>query len=229
MKKFRNILMIYFLSLCSSCQNNYSEYQVYRTFDEFALKGINHLTETKKPYVRVKTCDDTIDVLIFQKKDEVLAYHYINYGEFWFSQVKEQQKYEPNCSCDTTPHFKEKYIFNDTIMIYKYFMNYLGIKSVESLSFITRKDKLILYFSVPSQNSIVKKFNIFKQYQYNYRKNFNQYDSSIPQSRFYAYYTKKTIGDTLYIFKIEKGAEVLYETRLINQFGEFDPNEGEVL
>jgi len=197
-----NISIIIF-SICffSSCNRIPKGYKSYQTFDEYLMKGVND-TNYVDPHVAIKAVKDTIFVIIIgDKESNNTPAKYIHYGNYWYSKLKDQPNYPKNCGCDTTPNIRERFIFNDTIMEYSY--NFKdGKKSLEELSFQTKKKVLILSDScnIVLGNGIL--YQELKRPIVNYRERYELYRSTPKyQKRFYDLYRKQIHNDTLYLYE----------------------------
>ena len=230
MKRLQITIIVSFF-LFSGCNRLPAGYIKYQTFDEYALKGVRYGNqEIKEPFVGVKVERDIISVLICDKYNSRILFKYLKHGDFWFNLKKFQQEYDPNCHCDTTPHYTERYIYNDTIMEYEYYLVHGTKKIGEHLIFNTKKN--INYLSSSEGFPVNKddKFLQFKRILIDYKNNFKPYKPSVSQKHNYSLYLKVTVKDTLFIYysigtKSWKSGSLI-DVRKLNSLGDFDPDKG---
>ncbi len=176
-----------------SCKRELPGYQKYQTFDEYSLKGITD-GDIYPPYVYVKKGKDTICVLKSDNLENNIKY--VNMGDYWYSFLKIEDK--PNLfsrlfyKCWDLPVVYEKFIFNDTIMMYKYMLNE-DLKIIDS-DIIVKTYKYNLYISVPdsSISDISDKDNLFRKMKnivINYKKYIPKITSN-HETSFYRLYEK---------------------------------------
>jgi len=205
-----NISIIIF-SICffASCNQIPKEYKSYQTFDEYLMKGVND-TNYVDPHVAIKAVKDTIFVIIIgDKESNNTPAKYIHFGNYWYSKLKDQPNYPENCGCDTTPKIRERFFFSDTIMEYSYYFKQ-GKKSLEELSFQTKKGLLILSDSDDLILNNGSSYQNLKRYVVNYRKRYEHYfNTSKYQKRYYQLYRKQIHNDTLYLY--EDIGNILYK------------------
>ena len=228
MKKVK-IIIIFSICLLTSCTQIPEGYMKYQSFDEFALKGYG-AGQLKEPYVAVKNGKDTISVLICEKLKKEILIEYINYGDYWYNFKKEQKEYDPKCECDTTPHFTESFIYNDTIMEYSYYLKSSIEKLNELLKFSTTKNEIWLLSKTGFHVSKNDKFHQLKLLLVNYKTNFKNYEPSLYQKQYYHSYSKLLKNDTLFVRenvgnKTNKFGS-LVDVRKLNSLGLFDPDKG---
>lgn len=204
MKNITSVLVFFlFLVGCSDVPRGYEKY---RTFDEYSLQGVGKSdTIQTKPYVAAKFDEEKISVLIFDKNGKIRKMEYFNKGEYWYSSYKLKLESFPKCRCDTTPAFFEKFIFNDTIMVYHYINHSVGskkIKVIESLYYITKEDFIILSDTSPL---LIDSTNIFKSLSNKRIELKNQYtQADIGRDynpRIFSTYSKGFKGDTMFVYE----------------------------
>lgn len=196
-------ISIIILSICffASCNQIPKGYKSYQTFDEYLMKGVND-TNYLDPYVAIKAVKDTIFVkIIGDKESNNSPVKYIHFGNYWYSKLKYKNKYPEECGCDTTPKTRERFFFSDTIMEYSYYFRH-GKKSLEELSFQTKKRVLILSDSC---NIVLGKgilYHELKKIIVNYKGRYEQYSNTPKyQKRYYQLYRKQIHNDTLCLYE----------------------------
>jgi len=228
MRKMK-IIIIFSIVLFAGCNRIPEGYVKYQSFDEFTLKGYG-TGQLKEPYVAVKNGKDTISVLICEKLKKQILIEYINYGDYWYKLKKEQLKYDPKCECDTTPHYIESFIYNDTIMEYSYYLKDSIEKSNELLKFSTTKNEIWLILNTDFHLYTSDKFHQLKLLLINYKTNFKNYEPSLYQKQYYHNYSKLLKNDTLFVRenvgnKTTKFGS-LVDVRKLNSLGLFDQDKG---
>lgn len=212
-----------------------SGYSKYETFDEYSLKGLNKNSFLQKPYVAVKDMGDSISVIVFPEHDDTQHFTYYNKGSHWYSLDITQispSLYE-TCNCDTTPSYKEKYIYNDSIIEYSYYKDGLGVRTFESVHLITKSQKVI--FSADSfcinQDD---KFNDLRRMCSNYIYDFPLESEKSYQEQYSYIFNRVIKGDTLfeYLYKEEEKDKViklgdLYKVSIMSRLGLFYLDEAE--
>ena len=212
--------------ICYGCNDIPEGYQKFQTFNEYSLKGIGlsnyHL---RKPYIAAKFGKEKITVLIFEKNGEVRQIEYFNKGNYWYTKYKLQLKFDPNCRCDTTPAFFEKYIYKDTIMLYHHAYNRDNKKlKMETLYFITKNNFILISDSCPLK---IDSTNIFKSLKnkYLYFQNQLTHNSYIDGNHplAYSYYSKVFRGDTIFRYeRNEKNKKILSsDYMVVDNLGEY--------
>ena len=220
------IFLICLLTCCTQIPEGYVKYQ---SFDEFALKGYG-AGQLKEPYVAVKNGKDTIFVLIYERLHKETLIKYVNHGDYWYNLKREQKKYDPKCECDTTPHFTESFIYNDTIMEYSYYLKGGIEKLNELLKFSTTKNEIWLLSKTGFHAYTNDKFHQLKLFLVNYKTNFENYEPSLYQKQYYHNYSKLLKNDTLFVRenignKTNKFGDLVV-VRKLNSLGLFDPDKG---
>lgn len=218
-------VLILFLVGCSDVPRGYEKY---RTFDEYSLQGVGKSdTIRTKPFIAAKFDEEKISVLIFDKNGRTRKMEYLNKGSYWYSSYKLKLESFPKCRCDTTPAFFEKFIFNDTIMVYHYINHSIGskkIKVIESIYFITKED-----FSIVSDTSplIIDSTNIFKSLsskRLEFKKQHTQMRISGENNpRMYSTYGKDFRGDTMFVYEHEEGKDQVLSSKhhVLSTLGEY--------
>ena len=231
MKKYETIIIVLVLIFfgCTKIPESYIKYQ---TFDEYSLSGVStNDSLIKEPFVAVKTDSESISVLICKSYTKKKVIEYFNHRDYWYNINKVQEEYSSECNCDTTPYYIEKFIYNDTIMKYGYYLKNGKRKFNESLEFSTKNEIISLSDSDAFKLDEKKKFYQLKHKLVNYKSNFEHYFPSPKyQKRFYNYYRKELKGDTLFTYEIigsplYKIGDII-DARKLNSLGEFDQNGG---
>lgn len=231
MKKYGTIITLLVLLLfgCTRIPKGYIKYQ---TFDEYSLTGIStNDSLIKEPFVAVKTNSKMISVLICESYSKKKVVEYIKHGDYWYNLKKIQEKYHSDCACDTTPYYIEKFIYNDTIMKYGYYLENGKRKYNENLVFSTKNEIISLSDSDAFKIDENRKFYQLKQKLVNYKSNFEHYSNSPKyQKRYYHYYRKELRADTLFTYEIIENPFYkigdIIDARKLNSLGEFDQNDG---
>jgi len=225
-----NITIIVAILLFANCKRLPKGYIKYQTFDEFSLKGINFKDSIiKEPFVGVKEENKVISVIICERFKKRILLKYYEKGDYWYNLRKEQLPYFPGVKNDTTPHYIERFLYNDTIMEYSYYLKNGKTKFLEELNFETRKNIIELSDSAGFQVYEKDRFQQLKRFIVNYTLNYTPYEPEF-QKRCYQYYCKYRNKDTLFISdivgnKISKPGSY-QDIRKLNSLGEFDPNKG---
>ena len=230
MKNSCLILMLLFMLSCQiKQQNGYIQYQ---TFDEYKLIGVGN-TEIKEPYVLVKKELDTIFVIKSNDKEKVIKY--INKGDYWYSksiiEVEAPPDEEEPCLLDMTPTVCEKFIYNDTIIEYKYQYDYqIGSSKrnnqriMSDILVHTKKNCLILSIQDDDITNYDDPFNELKAFVTNYKEIFPLYSPG-DQLRYCTIYEKRIERNILSIYEINGENKRFVSSKIINNLGEFD-NKG---
>ncbi len=226
------IITVFLVSCTSQIPEGYTPY---KTFDEYKLIGINSNNgELGNPYVAVKKTKNTVIVKICnrnEKDDRFIIY--INNGKYWYNEKREQTdpKLYDTTLWDTVPHYTEKYIFNDTIMEYSYYLERnRKNKYSETLEFITKKNSIEFSSSLILGEKSIDKFEQLKNTIVNYKNSTPYYISNIHQNKYYNFYNKRLEGDTLFIYEKSDHSiyklGCLYKAIILNSLGEFDKEHG---
>lgn len=178
------------------------------------------------PCVAVKTEKDTINVIVYYLFQKNRHLKYVNKGDCWYNLTIEQidPKLYATTKCDTVPHYFEKFIYNDTILRYGYYLERNAAKTSEGLEIETRNN--LIYIS-PKSFDLQKKNNFIrlKDFTVNYKSKYPYYEPSFQES-FYQFYNKLISGDTLSIYendgKHNYRLGCLQGKYLLNSLGEFD-------
>lgn len=262
MKIFKTIiLLILFLINISFLFKVENSEEYFKTFNEYQVKAIPFAEgedKNRDVFIRVKNYLDTIKVQI--SNDLGNPIFYINKGEYWLS-IKE--KYNTVSENTSVTYYKEKRIFNDTILIYDYMINHYGdtasyfgsgdIKvETKSTTLIFSYDRLIAlmilngdkekyYNGLNLKNVRTRmtlndeeeryRFETLRKLVRNYKDIFIQKKSPYIVSPIIEYnlYCKEIKNDTLFIYSkdgIKNQPFCLYDVRLLNSLGEFDPKRG---
>lgn len=230
MRRLKITIIVSFL-LFLGCNRLPKGYIKYQTFDEYKLKGVRYgNAEIKEPFVGVKVEKDSISVLICESFKKQILLKYINYGDYWFNLKKIQEPYYPELKLDTTPHYTERFIYNDTIMEYGYDLKQGTKKIGEELDFKTKKNIISLVSSDGFPVDKSDKFYQLKRILINYKVDFKSYEPSIYQKRYYDILLKTLVKDTLFIYdgvttKSWKSGS-LRDVLKLNSLGEFNPVRG---
>lgn len=199
------------------------------------MEGLNDSNnELERPYVAVKRTDSIIEVRICYEgveQDIYLFYH--KRAKCWYNVKKEQvdPKLYYTTLCDTVPTYTERYLYNDTIMEYKYDLENACDKSMESLTFITKNN--VIRLNLPENFYINSKldFDILKQVVVNYRECFPYNDGKINhRNKNYTYYNKIIKDDSTFFYENDGMNNYklgcLIDVKKYNSLGEFDPHKG---
>ncbi|NDV67888.1 hypothetical protein [Dysgonomonas sp. 25] len=213
-----------------------TDYVKYKTFDEYSMQGVEGNISEGDYFVSIKEIEDSI-IVISSLANEFGQdrYVYIDKGNYWYSQNVTRVPYIENCACDTTiTSYHHKYIYNDTIISYNYALvnktkqalnvslqiktRYTIISIDLSNRFDQDSEDLFLYFK-----HIAKEYNILYQ---------NRRSDDYYEANHYTYYNKRMNGDTLFVYEkdlqhSEYQLGCLYDVRILNSLGEFDPYKGE--
>ena len=217
------IVLIVMLYGCLSIPDGYTKYQ---TFDEYTLSGIKPTETLKSPFVAIKHASDSISVLVYDQNKVIKRHLYKKKNSYWFSIKREQidPKVAANCKCDTTPRFIERFIYNDTILEYSYYVNKTNNKSVESFSVFTRNNDT--HISPEKFNiSEKRKFEQLKEIVKNYNLKYSYFKPGEIQKSYYESVDKYFKGDTLFVY--EKNGNPKYKigclqsAAILNSLGEF--------
>lgn len=252
MKKLITILTISSI-LFTSCNQIPKGYMKYQTFDEYSLKGVNSNKEIVNPYVIIKREKDTITVRICRSYgfvSKLLNYissknpkyvnlgdygnngeliKYINKGKYWYNITKEQT--DPRLyfttECDTVPYYTEKFIYNDTILRYGYYMDDNDKKGTENFTLITRNNEICLSpgsFRLSPESKFIQLKNLFADYKHKYPNYISEHQKSS-----YTFHNKVLKGDTLFLYKYDDKKRnyrfgCLDDVYILNSLGEFKRN-----
>ncbi len=213
---------------------NSDEYIKYQTFDEYTLSGIKFSSDTiKEPYILVKNKRDTIFVMFSNQKHEV-PIKYIKKDNYWYNIIVEDNYCEPGFKCETDfNRCFEKYIYNDTIVIYQYYKNIILDENLNwggTITIETKNSRIWLSFNSSKYIDLENKFQSVKYLVDNYKTEF-LCDSNAYQTHSYQYFNKIIKGDSLFLYKKDRKNNYkfgcLYDVRKLNSLGEFAPNRGE--
>lgn len=229
------VFSILFISCDSHSTKSSLEYTVYQTFDEYRMMGVDkNRQELKSPYVAITRNDSTIVVKICyegKEQDKFLIYH--NKGKYWYNVKKEQidPKLYYTTLSDTLPIFTERYLYNDTIMEYNYYIDENRDKSLQSLTFKTRNNEIRLTLPTGFRISKNNRFEELKQIMNGFRNNFPYDDGKINhRDKNYTYYTKIVKGDSVFLYENDENknykSDCLDDVIVFNSLGEFDPKNG---
>jgi len=214
-------LILLFTSFQMKGQKGYVRYQ---TFDEYKLKGAGH-SNIREPYVLVKKERDTIFVIKSNDKGKTIKY--INKGKYWYSESIIKVKEPPVGSLwllDMSPTVYEKFIYNNIIVEYKYWLNN-ELERYGSYIYIHTKKKCI---ELVIQNSDITNyddpFNEIKELVINYKTVFSLYSPDYHQSRCYYIYEKQIEGNIFSVYEIVGENKRFISSKKMNSLGEFDNN-----
>jgi len=194
----------------------------------------------KLPFVWIKDNSDTILIKYSNKLVHIPFIYdtlliYINKGNHWYNKqtFRTESDFALDCACDTSTDYliQHKYIYHDTILTYNYTTNYYGIQKWGEVLHIDTYNKIINIYLGNNFYSDVK--NLFQELQNlacNYEKNMSIQQAGKNNSRnTYKEFRKIIRNDTLFLYEeINGGKQIcLYDVRLLNSLGEFDPMKGE--
>ncbi|MBO4581829.1 MAG: hypothetical protein J5701_06055 [Bacteroidales bacterium] len=231
LKKLNIIKIVYLLIILSVLsiqvkgQNDYVKYQ---TFDEYKLEGIGE-KKIKRPYVLVKRENDTIFVVKSNDRKNVIKY--VNRGDYWHTilQIEERWSFWET--------FCEKFIYNDTVVEYKYKYwhdyGYLidsskrsNIRINKGIYVHTKSICINLSIQGDDIKNLDNPYNEIKQFVVNYKEIFPLYLSSPGyQPRWYSIYEKHIAGNRLSIYEMKGVNREFTASKKMNSLGEFD-NKG---
>lgn len=220
----KKILYICIVLCFCGCNQIPDGYRIYKTINEYNLMGVNQVGPIVKPYVAIKRDKDEIFVLILGDTNGKRLIKYENKGDYWYSFEKIRKKHIPKCGCDTTPFCVEKYIYNDTIVKYSY---YLRADSVKISEVVTIKSHSALLRLISSKGFSLNKddYNKLIEIINSYKSNFKPYEPSIFQPKYYSLY-RVNITEK-YFYYLEDIGNSIYEksdtvtTLDLNNLGEF--------
>jgi hypothetical protein len=222
------VLVLVIILVFQRCNQIPSGYIKYRTFDEYSLKGVDNWNWRPKipPYVAIRTEKDTIKVIIFYLFQKNKYLKYINKGNCWYNLTIEQvdPKLYATTKCDTVPHYCEKFIYNDTILRYNYYLEQNNRKTSEGLEIETRHN--IIYIT-PKIINLQNKNNFIclKRLSTNYKSKYPYYEPRYRQ-HCYQQFNKLIMKDTMFLYendgKHDYRLGCLQGKYLLNSLGEFD-------
>lgn len=232
------VLVFLYASIASMYKEKYDRYQ---SFDEYKMEGIE-VPNLKSPFILMEKDDKTIHIKFSEGKYNDIQY--VNRGEYWHSISKNNLE---NCNQGYTPitEFYEKFIYNDTILIYCFKIedsheaiekNIFKIKSDDYLIVRTRCTEVNIFYDESIRISFEEssRFEELKSLAKNYRNSFtDQKIIGVYQPKQYKYYNKIESNDTLYIYEKNSKDNYVYgcisDVRLLNSLGEFDIQRGKSL
>ncbi len=220
----KNILIICIIFCLCGCNQLPEGYKIYKTINEYNLVGVDQVGPIVKPYVAIKRDNDEIFVLILGDTNGKRLIKYENKGDYWYSYEKIRKKYIPKCECDTTPFCIEKYIYNDTIVKYSYYLKADSVKLNEVIKIKTHSTLLLLN-SNEGFNLNKNDYNKLIEIINSYKKIFKPYVPSIFQPKDFNLY-KVVVTDKKYYY-LENRGNSDYEkydtitTLDLNNLGEF--------
>lgn len=194
-------------------------YQIFQTFNEYRLKGVG-TTNIQYPYVYVNEGKEIIYVI---KSNESSIIKYNKKGNYWYC----RWQYKNDCDNPTTQSWRvyERFIFNDTIIDYNYYLeqdNESKKISRSTLAYLVRTENIIMQLApVYKIKNVNNPFSELKWLIENYKK--------IYSSKLYANYRqnlcveaeKEIKNDTLFTYG-EKSNKIKTEFVKLNSMGEFD-------
>lgn len=206
------------------------KYIDYQTFDEFSMAGIDFSSNEKKhPYVSIKYTKDTIFIKYSTQKHTIPT-TYIRKNNYWFNIWIEDYYCEPGFGCERSfTRCKEKYIYNDTVITYAYYKDFITNEELtlgRDISIETKENKISLTFGNTLYIDVNNKFESIKSIVDNYKSIF-LYSTKEYSPRYYHFYDKVIKGDTLFIYENDGNKSWLSDVRKLNSLGEFDPVKGE--
>lgn len=206
----------------------------FKTFNEYELKGIPFDNQETDLYVLVDEQEDTVKVQISNNLSGPVVY--INKQDYWFSLSTIRTDVTFNV---WSIEYNEKYIFNDTVLNY----NYIIHKDLSGIYFgsdyilvETKYKKLYLWYDNEITDVIREKedesyrFKTIKRLVNDYEDIFirRKYPYFIYPIRYYYSYNKVLKNDTLFLYDEggRKKTNCIYDVRLLNSLGEYDPEKG---
>jgi len=226
----KNYLIIILLLFSKSCQmeknkenvkyqtdmKESKEYVKYQTLDEYKLMGVE-CSDIKAPYVLAKKMLDTIFVIKSNNSEKVIQY--INKGAYWHSKSIIYVDTIPLAKQKLDPTVYEKFIFNDTVVEYKYSLKENLEKSQQRIFVHTKKNCIVLIIQDDDIKNQDDPYNEIKEFVANYKTIFPLYTPGY-QPRCYSIYKKRIKGNVLYIYRDNR----CVSSKEMNSLGEFDSN-----
>lgn len=215
--------LIFILYGCSLVPKGYTKYQ---TFDEYTLQGVTVKGKLKTPFVAIKFTHDTIFMLVYENQKQTQKLEYLNNISYWYSIKKEQidPKLAENCKCDTTPRYIEKFIYNDTILEYSYYLERTNSKFSESLTVFTRNNNIHISpvrFNIQEKS----KFAQLKEIVNNYKIKYPYSKPGYVQKSYYEIEYRFYKGDTVFVYENDGNPKYkigyLRAVYVLNSLGEF--------
>jgi len=221
-----------------SCKTGMKGYVKYQTFDEYRLEGVGN-PNIKCPYVFVKKEFDTIFVIKSNERKKVITY--INRGNYWYSKSIIEVKppsfaFGRQYKLDMTPTVYEKFIYNDTVIEYRYQYHHQYKKTengylIDSLKrtnrgiFVhTKKDCIILSIQYNDIKNYDDPFKEIKEFVTNYKEIFPLYSPGY-QPRCFSMYEKQIKGNVFSVYEVDGINRKFVKSKKMNSLGEFD-NKG---
>jgi hypothetical protein len=198
-------------------------YRIYQTFNEYKLQGIG-TTNIKFPYVYVRDEKNAIYVI---KSNENQIIKYLNKGNYWYSHWKIEIDCNSNWKDKSIQSWKvcERYIFNDSILDYIYYLD--KDKESKEISrsvlsvFVRTGKKDMLLAPVFKIKNIDNPFSELKFFVENYKNTYTP-DSYINYRKSMFIEVEKEISsDTLYNYS-KKGDRTKIQYIKLNSMGEYD-------
>jgi len=230
--KIYTVIILLLFNISCQMENN-KEYTKYQTFDEYKLMGVRRFI-IREPYVLVKKELDTIFVIKSNDRNKLIKY--INRGAYWYSKSIIEVEPPPDDGeqylLDMTSTVCEKFIYNDTVIEYKYQYRHLSGDSIDrsnrrsnsDILVHTKKDCIILSIQDDDIKNYDDPFNEIKEFVLNYKEIFPLYSPEI-QLPWYSIFEKHIDGNILSIYEIDGGNKKFVSSKKMNSLGEFD-NEG---
>lgn len=236
MIKTKKIPILLVLALNISCQDSLPDYKKFQTFNEYQLKGVPGVKKDVfiDPYIYVKKNIDTIIVITSDNKDK--KYLYINKGDYWYNlRTSNVPAHSKNCKeAISTIYYFEKFIYNDTILSYKYirdfefsdtgqvFCRYLTIETKWNYTDLIYNKR---YYRFDENDKFFQLRNLARHYKDSF-----PYYSKKPeyQPRYYRFYNKVFRDGKLFIYENDgiNGYKFgcINDVREMNGLGEFENN-----
>lgn len=224
MNKFYSIIIL--LLFTSFQMNGQKGYVKYQTFNEYKMEGVG-VEKIKRPYVLVKKEFDTMSVIKSNDRKKIIKY--VNRGDYWHTILQMESKWS------IIETFCEKFIYNDTVIEYKYQYwhqyGYLVDNSKRSNQRInrgiyvhTKNNCIELTIQDSDITNYDNPYNEIKEFVTNYKEIFPLYSPKY-QPRCYSIIEKHIEDNILSIYEIEKENKRLVSSKKMNSLGEFD-NDG---
>ena len=206
------------------CQIESNEYVKYQTFDEYKLMGVV-CSDIKEPYVLAKKELDTIFVIRSNDSEKIIKY--ISKGAYWYSKSIIYVDTIPLAKQILWPTIYEKFIFDNTVIEYRYLLND-NLEKIDQYIYVhTKKDCIILAIQDNDIKNDAVHYNEIKEFVMNYKKIFPLYSPGYqPRSR--RIYEKHIEGNILSIYRIDKKNKKIVLSKEMNSLGEFD-NKGTMM
>ncbi len=198
----KNIIFIVMLItlIFTSCKpDKLTGYQQFKSFDEYKLQECDSVfsKENMNGYFSIKRSNDQINVVVHYPDNEFIKnIVYTRRQTYWYSKGQDI-KSEDNGSEPGYIYKNEKYIFQDTILLYDY-INHNNKIVFKQLTISTPKDFYYLFFD----STLFSK----QEDYFSLRNYLSELKSSLVSDIYHSkyleveYFEKKIVGDKLFIY-----------------------------